>query len=230
MSQIPSVSVVIPSVSVVIPTYNRYHNVKLAIQSILNQTFQNFEIIVINDCSDDKQYYNGELEKYPKTTVIHLPQNLRKKYNVRAAQGKTRQIGINIAKADWIAFLDDDDYWYPNKLEIQMNMLTKTNSLFCSTNMNIGRGFWTPERQTKLYHNKILPDFFDYNTIKKTNFINTSSVIIHKSIIQKVGEFNLGKNEDYDYWLRALKFTNCLYLSQPLVYYDINHGSGKQYS
>lgn len=217
-------------VSIIIPTFNRFTALNLAIQSVLQQTYQNIEIIVINDCSTEKEYYEGHLEKYPKTTVLHLPINLRKKYNVTAAQGKTRQEGINIAKGDWICFLDDDDYWYPNKLQTQLNELYKNPIiLLCSSNMDVGYGIYSSTIKKTLYFKNQLPPIFDLSLIKKCNYINNSTVIIHKSIINQVGEFQLVTNEDYDYWLRALLYTNCLYIQEPLIYYDLGHANGKNY-
>ena len=219
-----------PLVSVIIPTYNRFEHIKSAIKSVLEQTFQDFEIIVINDCSTQQEYYNGELELYPKTTIIHLPENLRKKYNVLAAQGQTRQQGINIAKGSWIAFLDDDDYWLNDKLQMQLDELSDhPEILMCSSNMITGHGIYTGTGNYKLYHNIILPNIFDINSISKINYINNSSVIIHKSICQKVGEFKLGNSEDYDYWLRSLQYTRCLYIPIPLLYYDLGHAGQKNY-
>jgi glycosyltransferase involved in cell wall biosynthesis len=219
-----------PLVSVIIPTYNRFEHLNHAIQSVINQSFQDFEIIVINDCSTQPQYYNGQLELYPKTTIIHLPVNLKTKYNVTAAQGQTRQHGLNISNGTWICFLDDDDYWLPNKLEIQLNALSKyPQILLCSTNMFYGNGLYDKSLNYPVYHTKSLPHIFDFNHISNCNNINNSTVIIHKSICQRVGEFKLGNTEDYDYWLRSLKFTDCLYINEPLIYYDLGHAGKKNY-
>ena len=222
-------------ISVIIPTYNRFDSVIHSIKSVLNQTYKNIEIIVINDCSTDNRYYNKEIENLDLNVikVIHLPVNLRKKYNVLAAQGKTKQEGIKIAKGEWIAFLDDDDYWMPTKLEIQLRYLEKNKDIkMCSTNMIYGYGMYDSNnhKNYKIYLKQKLPNIFDLDLILKENYINNSSVIIHKSIIEKVGEFNLYKNEDYDYWKRSLKYTNNYFVNLPLVYYDMGHGGNKNYN
>jgi glycosyltransferase involved in cell wall biosynthesis len=220
-------------VSVIIPTFNRFDSLKNTIQSVINQTYKNIEIIVINDCSDDSRYYTQELENmcnYIK--IIHLPINLRKKYNVSAAQGKTKEEGIKIAKGEWIAFLDDDDYWMPNKLEVQLNYLDEHHDIkMCSSNMIIGYETYNINNHNKycLYFTQQLPKIFDLNTISNVNYINNSSVLIHSSLIKKVGEFKLGNTEDYDYWKRCLKYTNNLYIDLPLIYYDMSHNGGSYY-
>jgi teichuronic acid biosynthesis glycosyltransferase TuaG len=216
-------------VSIIIPTYNRYELLNHCIKSVLNNTYKNIEIIVVNDCSTDARYYNGELEKYEKTKIIHLPINQKQKYNVKAAQGITRNYGLEMASGEWVAFLDDDDFYDTQKLETQIKYMKDYGILFSSTNMNI------------ITHNSISIEKLDYNIIRKyfsegcvpkiltkniiemNNFINNSSVLMHKSIINKIGKFNVIDKEDWDYWKRALEYTNCLYIDIPLLNYTVNN-------
>ena len=218
-------------VSVIIPTYNRYDHLLEAIKSVQNQTYKNFEIIVVNDCSTDEKYKDGSLEKLNKVEVIHLPVNLRTKYKVSAAQGKTRDEGIKIAKGEWIAFLDDDDYWYPTKLERQIKILKENPDIFmCSTNMHQGNGLYSKNKtcQSRMLTTNI-PNIINLEMIKYDNKILNSTVILNKNIINKVGEFDLGTNEDWEYWKRALNYTDCYYINKPLVYYDLGHAGKKNY-
>jgi teichuronic acid biosynthesis glycosyltransferase TuaG len=214
-------------ISIIIPTYNRYDLLLHCIQSCLSQTYQNIEIIVIDDCSTDPRYKNGELEKFPKTTVLHLPINQRQKYNVFAAQGMTRQEGINISKGEWIAFLDDDDFFLPNKLEFQLDYMKKHSALFSSTNMyrvhhrSIGN-ILDIEIQDTYFRNKSLPSIFNLDLIKHTNYINNSSVLLHKCMIHRVGLFEPIRYEDWEYWKRVLLYTPCYYIDEPLVYYTVS--------
>lgn len=211
-------------VSVIIPTYNRYELLNHSIKSVLDSTYKNIEIIVVNDCSTDNRYYSGDLEKYEKTTVIHLPINQREKYNKNYAQGMTRNCGLEIAKGEWIAFLDDDDFYLPNKLDIQISLMKHHSYKFSSTNM-----FLINHNQISVdkldfniinkYFEQNLPQVFNSNLISRSNYINNSTVVIHRSIVAIVGNFNLVNYEDWDYWKRALEHTNCLYISEPLVYY-----------
>lgn len=211
-------------VSVIIPTYNRYELLNHSIKSVLANTYTNIETIVINDCSTDTRYYSGELEKYEKTSVIHLPVNQRQKYSKNYAQGMTRNYGLEIAKGEWIAFLDDDDFFLPNKLDIQLSLMKDYNFKFSSTNMFlINHNEVNVEKLDfniiNKYFEQNLPQVFNSNLINRSNYINNSTVVIHRSIVDLVGNFNLVNYEDWDYWKRALDHTNCLYISEPLVYY-----------
>ncbi len=214
-------------VSIIIPTYNRYELLNHSIKSCLNQTYKNIEIIVINDCSTDKRYYTGELEKYEKTTIIHLPVNMREKHNSLSAQGLTRQEGIKIAKGEWIAFLDDDDFYLPNKLSIQIDYMKKKNLLFSSGNMYIINHKSISNEKLEFdiirpYFNRgYVPSILTLEIIEKDNFINNSTVVLHKSIVEKAGEFKAVKYEDWDYWKRALIYTNCYYIDIPLINYTM---------
>lgn len=213
-------------VSVIIPTYNRYELLNHSIRSVLSNTYKHVEIIVINDCSTDQRYYSGELEKYEKTTIIHLPVNMRTKHKVSAAQGMTRNYGIEKARGEWIAFLDDDDFYLETKIEKQLEAMKNNNILFSTTNMFI------------INHRSITMDKLDINTlslhvenahenkmfnlelITKHNHITNSTVMIHHSIVKKTGLQRIVRGaEDWDYWKRALEHTDCLYIAEPFVYY-----------
>ena len=229
-------------VSIIIPTYQRFQQVQESINSALEQKNVKTEIIVIDDCSSDPQYKLLEgMYKNSNVKIIHLPINMRRKYNVKAAQGKTRWEGIKIATGEWIAFLDDDDAWCnPLKLKEQIDMMKKHGCLLSCSNMYSGNGPYSrnlnqkstyfpmtfsigKEREKNVYK-------FDRKCIEKVNYVNNSSCVIHKSIAEKVGEFKEGRYEDYDYWLRSLKFTDGLYIRKPYVYYDNYHGGCNHYS
>ena len=219
-------------VSVIIPTYNRYELLNHSIRSVLSNTYKNVEIIVVNDCSTDQRYYSGELEKYEKTTIIHLPVNMRVKHNVSSAQGMTRNYGIEKARGEWIAFLDDDDFYVENKIEIQLEAMKKNNMLFSTTKMYL------------IDHKTLSMDKLDFTVvclnndidkenkiitldmIHKQNHVSNSTVIIHHSIVKKTGLQNIIPHgeEDWDYWKRALQYTQCLFLVIPLVYYTLRVG------
>lgn len=221
----PSLPAFVPGlVSVIIPTYNRYELLNHSIRSVLANTYKNVEIIVINDCSTDRRYYSAELENYEKTTIIHLPVNMRVKHNVSSAQGMTRNYGLDQAKGEWIAFLDDDDFFVETKLEKQLEAMRANDIKFSSTNMYIinhqSISLDKLDFNVTSIHNNNENTLFNLEIISKHNHIANSSVVIHHSIVKQTGKLHIKPcEEDWDYWKRALQYTDCLYIGEPLVYY-----------
>ena len=108
-------------VSIIIPTYNRFKYLIYNLQFIKKQTYSNFEIIIINDGSTEKEYYTHNWENEG-VSIIHLPENTKKKFGYGCV-GYVRNIGIEKSSGKYIAFCDDDDTWLQNKLELQRNRL-----------------------------------------------------------------------------------------------------------
>ena len=183
-------------VSVIIPTYNRYKYVLKAIESVRQQTYKLLEIIVVDDCSTQVEYSDlvEEFSSDPRVTILRLLVNMRTVHQTTAAQGMTRWEGIKIAKGEWIAFLDDDDYWYPTKLEQQLNALNRVNDkgLFkmCCSNMDVAKGIYDPSKQTRIYFkNGQVDPILTSELITSINHVNNSTVILHRDIIDEVGPF-----------------------------------------
>ena len=109
-----------PLVSVIIPSYNRFEFLQEAIESVNNQTYKNFELIVINDCSTDERYYQNNFQKHIKK--IDLKENQKNLLGYVSA-GHIRNFGLRVATGKYIAFLDDDDIWLKDKLEVQIGHL-----------------------------------------------------------------------------------------------------------
>lgn len=222
-------------VSVIIPTFNRYESLKKAIESIKNQTYKNVEIIVVNDASTQKEYTTEQFDD--DIQIIHLPVNMKTKYNVMSAQGLTRNEGIKIARGKWIAFLDDDDYWVPEKLQIQLHLLHKYKMKVCSTNYFRGHGIFKWDH--KLKYNKGL--YFDPEIIHKLDkysgilkapnfkYSLCSTVLIEKKFLEEMGMFKLIDAEDWDLWDRIYKIEKTLFIDINLIYYDLGHAGGKHY-
>jgi len=251
-------------VSVIVPTYNRFNLLLNTLQSIKSQTYSNIEIIVVNDCSTEKEYYEYKWEANG-IKIIHLEKNSKDIFSY-ACVGHVINKGIEVSSGDYIAFCDDDDIWFPSKIELQLNAMKITGCNMSSTNGFIGIGVFD---KNKLYE-KLLTEYFfsilrlvsslnqnfldkGYNLLKdgypeiwKLDFLKihnciiASSVIIHKDIISKIGkqlEIKMGGalinntivHIDYDYWLRALEYTDNAYVNEICVYYDAGHGSGKNY-
>jgi glycosyltransferase involved in cell wall biosynthesis len=239
-------------VSVIIPTFNRFEAVQNAIHSVLVQSVQDLEVIVIDDCSTDDRYLTLSTlyEHDPRVTVLRLPENMRAKHNSKAAQGLTRNEGIKIAKGKYIALLDDDDvYAHPDKLAIQLSYLQQYPEYkWSSTNAIKGHGMYPnpsyhlPYFQypigkpiVELYNDPNVPTYLrtiyeiDEALLLTANFCMNSSSLIAADVVEQIGLQRLVDSEDYDWWKRAVKHTKLLYISTPLIAYDMGHAGGKQY-
>jgi teichuronic acid biosynthesis glycosyltransferase TuaG len=233
-------------ISVIIPSYNRFNYLLNAINSVLNQTYKNFEIIVINDCSTDNNYYT---HNWNNITIIHLPKNSKEILGYSCA-AYVRNIGFNIAKGKYIALLDDDDIWFPNKLEIQLSEMKKYNINMSCTEGLIGNGIYNPNLSYKKYNSEFyfnaiskifrkkksnllsngFPHIWNFDFLSIHNCIITSSIIVEKNLLSKVNFMPLlNSGEDYATWLKILKLTDCLYVNYVLFYYDSKHGNGQLY-
>jgi glycosyltransferase involved in cell wall biosynthesis len=170
------------NVSVVIPAYNAERVLARAIRSALAQTLRPLEIIVVDDGSTDGTY-DVAASFGPEVTVF------RQK---NTGPSGARNFGIENAKGEWIAFLDSDDQWKPNKLEAQLPLLSKPSVALVHSRPGMHDG-------------EVLPDQFTFETLWKRNYIFTSTAIIRRSVINSVGGFHTGlmTSEDYHLWLRV---------------------------
>ena len=193
-------------ISVVIPTFNRIRLVARAIDSVLKQSLNPYEIIVVDDGSDDG---TSEMiqNKYKSIKLIQQQNN-----GVSAA----RNNGIKHAKGDWIALLDSDDEWTEKKLENQVDRLIKTPEYdFCHTNeIWIRNGVRVNQRKK---HEKYGGYIFD--KCLDICRISPSSVLFRKNILDHVGGFDdqLPVCEDYDLWLRITAEYRILFIDDPLI-------------
>jgi teichuronic acid biosynthesis glycosyltransferase TuaG len=235
-------------VSVIIPTYNRFAYLLNAIKSIKQQTYKNIEIIVINDCSAQEEYKNYDWETN-NIIILHLEENSKKKLGFACA-AYVRNRGIEISTGKYIAFCDDDDIWFPNKLEIQIEAMKKNNCKMSSTEGLYGLGIYDPKKKYKKYNSEYynlelkriyknkksnlldngFPNIWNLNFLKIHNCVICSSVIIEKEILTKINNMKcIPRAEDYDCWLKALQHTNCVYIKEVCFYYDGKHGNGQNY-
>ena len=193
-------------ISVVIPTYNRIALVERAIDSVLRQSIKPFDIIVVDDGSDDG---TSEMIK-KKYRSINLVQ--QQNSGVSAA----RNNGIKHAKGDWISLLDSDDEWTGKKLENQANRLIKNPDYhFCHTNeIWIRNGVRVNQKKR---HQKYGGYIFD--KCLDICRISPSSTLFKKNILEHVGWFDtqLPVCEDYDLWLRITADYKILFVDELLI-------------
>jgi glycosyltransferase involved in cell wall biosynthesis len=193
-------------VSVIIPTYDRIETLPRALRSVINQTFSDWELIVVDDGSTD---YTVEmiLRDYP-TVRLHRQEN--------GGVSSARNSGVALASGEWIAFLDSDDVWLPEKLERQLSALANEPELRLSHTDEIwirnDRSVNQPKAYTKagggIYH-RCLP----------LCCICPSSVLLRRDLFDEIGGFDetFPVCEDYDLWLRITAREPVHYLDEALV-------------
>lgn len=206
-----------PKVSVIIPTYNREHLISRSIESVLNQTYKDFEVIIVDDASTDN---TEELitKKYP--DVIYI------KHDINRGAAAARNTGLNVVRGKYIAFHDSDDEWLPEKLEKQMVIFEKfpevgivyTDMLRISEDGRMD--YWnSPSIQSNTLINEKTLDY-------QVTGIGIQSTVILKECIEYVGFFDdkLPRLIDLELFIRLSKYFKFYHLREPLVKYYENDG------
>ena len=236
-------------VSVIIPSYNRFAYLLNTIKSVKMQTYSNIEIIVVNDCSIEKEYYEYNWNKNG-ITIIHLDKNTKDVFGFACA-GYVRNKGIEVSNGKYIAFCDDDDSWFPSKIDLQLDAMKKTGCKMSSTDGLIGNGVYKDGQIYQIYNAEYyfndlkwiyfekgstmldngFPEIWTLDFLTIHNCIICSSVLIEKEVLDKINNMKCVKNgeEDYNCWLRALNHTNSVYVKEICFYYDKCHGYGNNY-
>lgn len=200
-------------IAVIIPTFNRPALLKLAINSVINQTIPVKEILV---CDDGSSYEIEELLMNFNDLRIKLI-----KFGRNGRPAIPRNLGIKSCTSEWISFLDDDDEWVPSKIEKQQSFLANSNiKMICSNAI----------RKNNKGLNSIYTSFTNSVITRKelieSNYIVCSSVLIHRDLLERAGyfpeELSLKALEDYTLWLKISTFSNVLFLNEPLVIYNDN--------
>ena len=203
----PDYSVIEPSkVSVVVPTYNRAYRLEETLRSVVNQTYQDFELIVVDDGSTDDT--SKVMQSFPDAQYV----SLKKNYGVSRA----RNIGITCAKGNYICFLDSDDLWDEKKLQVQVQWMEENpDCQVCYTDEVWIRGGVRVNPMNK--HRKYSGDIFRY--CLPLCIVSPSSAMLRGVIFDDIGNFDesLPVCEDYDLWLRiAMKYT-FHFIEKPLI-------------
>lgn len=181
-----------PSVSVIIPTNNRYNFLCAAVKSVREQTFEDYELIIVDDGSTDRTKNHFSNAESP-IRYIHQDQS-----GVSAA----RNNGIRSAVGKYIAFLDSDDYWLPDKLSVHVEFMQENPEvMICQTDETWIRNGKSVSQKSK--HKKPSGDIFDRSL--ELCIVSPSAVMMRKEFFEKVGLFDerLPVCEDYDLWLRT---------------------------
>ena len=205
-------------VSVVIPTYNHGHYLGRALQSVIDQTYSNWEIIIIDNHSTDLT--NEVIASFNDSRITYL------RIHNKGVIAASRNAGIRASKGEWIAFLDSDDYWTKNKLKVCLDIINdKVDFVYhdlkvISSKMSLFKRKMTKSRQVKS------PVIIDLLT--SGNAVLNSSVMVRKKLLDQIGGINesvkMIATEDFNTWLRISQLTEYfVYLPKRLGYYLIHN-------
>ncbi len=201
-------------ISVIIPTYNRADRIEKSIKSVLNQTYRDIELLVIDDGSTDNT-----------AEVVGKIKDDRLFYYKQENQGAcaARNYGLKLAKGDYIAFQDSDDVWYEDKLEKQYRFIeqTKADLVYCGMNRIVeGKQIYIPEKQDSkenvttsmlLFHNKI----------------STQTILMRKKVVEKIFfDTTFKRLQDWDFVLQvSIAGYSIKYLPEALVRSEVQKDS-----
>lgn len=199
-----------PLVSVVIPAYNREKTISRALNSVLEQTYSNIEVIVVDDGSTDStakivsNYADGRVR------LICLSSN--------QGANKARNTGISEAKGEYIAFQDSDDEWLADKLEKQLAYMLKTatKAAYCPYILyDEGKTSVVPSD----YMNQDVCEKNVVQTLKKKNVVGTPTLIVRRELFGEIGMFDTDMKglQDYEFVIRLVKHERLGYIREPLV-------------
>lgn len=193
-------------VSVIIPTFNRAYVLRKAVESVLSQSYLDFEIIIVDDGSKDNTA----------SVIEPLKKHVRAFHISHSGVSKARNTGIEKARGEWISFLDSDDYWLSEKLKKQMSYLRKnpqyrvchTDEIWIKNGKRINQG---------KKHAKYEGWFFSPSL--KLCLISPSTVVIHREVFDKAGKFDETFEfvEDYELWLRITSQYPIGFIGEKLV-------------
>jgi glycosyltransferase involved in cell wall biosynthesis len=202
-------------VSIITPTYNSEKFISASIQSIQAQTHYNWELIIIDDCSNDKtlEIVNNALQLDSRIKLYSSDKN--------EGTGAARNIGVANSKGNYISFLDSDDLWMPNKLESQLNFMKKNNLPFTFSFYEC-----IDEEGLNMSIRKEAPKLTTYRKLFFCNYIGNSTAIYNAEILGKIPIYKIRKRQDWMLWLTILKKIK---VAQPipevLAYYRVRKNS-----
>ena len=209
--------------TVVIPCYNVEKYIKETINSVINQTRAADEVILINDGSTDDTIIKIE------NVISRLDKSSKKKFNIlnssNKGPGSARNLGIRKAKSKWICFLDSDDTWTANKLEIVEKYILKNRdkNFFCH-NEYVN---YKNKISKNLYSNMFKPHKNLTKQLFKRNIFSTSAITCDKDLLINFGLFNeeLMSAQDYELWLRLSNYMKPLFIREILGTYNMRKGN-----
>lgn len=183
-----------PVVSVIMPAFNMQKFIEEAIRSVINQTFTDWELLVIDDCSDDSTCSIVErlAAEDERITLIKNENNI----GVAAARNR----GLDLCRGSYVAFLDSDDVWHSEKLETQLKLIKNTGADICYSSYSL-----VDVTNEKVREDYLVPQQVKYEELLKENVIGCSTVVLDVTIAQKYRFNEELYHEDYVLWLFILR-------------------------
>lgn len=200
-------------VSVIIPTYNRAHLIERSINSVLNQTYKDFELLIVDDASTDNT--EEVVKRYADERIRYI------KCEENGGASKARNRGIEEAKYDYIAFQDSDDEWHADKLEKQMNLMLgapeNVGLVYCEYHYHSVEGMeaFCPERSIPLE----MKAGFIFPQLLLKNMVGTPTMLVKKECFDKLGVFSEGLTclEDWELVLRIARNYQIAFVPESLM-------------
>ncbi|HEO98691.1 MAG: glycosyltransferase family 2 protein [Campylobacterales bacterium] len=203
------------TVTIVTPSYNSEKFIAQTIESVLNQTYREWEMIIVDDKSTDNtvELIEPYAQKDKRIKYIVLEEN--------SGPAVARNRAIEEAQGRYIAFLDADDLWMPQKLEKQITFMQRENIALSYT------GYYRFEQSTDQIKDEItVPLKVDYHELLKQNIIGCLTAVYDTKIVGKVTMPLIRKRQDFGLWLKILKEVPYAYaINEPLAYYRIHNDS-----
>ncbi len=193
-----------PFISVIIPTFNRLDLLKETIQSVRTQTYRDFEIIVVNDGSSDGT-----------GAWLKAQSDLRVVEQSNSGIAASRNNGALVARGAWLAFLDHDDIWSPDKLSIQAEFIRDNPdvAMVSARHVRLGKDYSQPARPQWIKGDLLIKEYSE-------SFIHTSSVVIRRDVFDSIGGFPTRYRfaDEFDVWLKIAAAYPIAHYNGPIVF------------
>ena len=202
-----------PAISVILPTYNRLPYLRQAVDSVLAQTFTDWELIIADDGSDEQtRAYLASCEPLPRVRVILLPR--------LGNPGAVRNVALREARGEYIAFLDSDDLWMPSKLELQLAALQASTDCQWSYTDHIRINHAGDSINSQRNPGRVLHAGHIFEHLMKLQVgVAMPTVMVKRQLLERVGGFDeqQGLHEDHQMWLRLSLMSKICVLAEPLT-------------
>ncbi len=199
-------------VSIVMPSYNTAKFIEASIKSVLEQTYTNWELLIVDDCSTDNS--DSVVKPYLKDKRIKYFKNVK---NSGAAISRNK--ALREAKGRWIAFLDSDDIWISEKLEKQIKFMKENHYSFTCTDYKIQlNGEWLPYIYTS-------PNHVTKRKLYNYCYFSTITVMYDRNVVGLVQIKDIRKNNDYALWLKVIEKADCYRMPECMSFYIKHEGS-----